>query len=412
MDFVFRDVIVEGRDSRLDIGIRAGAIAAIDRDLPSPENPANDILASGTLASPLFIDPHHHLDCAYLDEYINHSGTLAEAIKINAKIKDSRPAEEIYAKACRALSEALSHGTGWIRSHIDVDSISDLKLLNPIVQAKEKFAGIVDMQIVCFPQLGLVRDPGSVAWMRESMRQGADVVGGMPHAEANRKDAQKHIDIAFEIAKEFDADIDMHIDETDNPNSRTLELLAETTIREDYQGRVLAGHCCALSAYPDEYAKRVIEKVAKADISVVTNPMINLYLQGRGDAQPVRRGITRVKELLAAGVNVSCGLDDVKNIFFPFGRMDMLEVAMITALTAHLSTPDEIQTAFNMPRSHAAKALRLVDYKLEVGSPANFTLIEASNAQDALRLQPARRYVVREGRILAENLIEQKLYIT
>jgi cytosine deaminase len=360
----------------------------------------------------LFIDPHHHLDCAYLDEYVNLSGTLDEAIEINARIKNERPADEIFIKACRALTEALGNGTGWIRNHVDVDSVSGLKLLYPILQAKEKFAGVVDVQIVCFPQLGLVRDPESVPWMREAMLQGADVVGGMPHAEANREDAQKHIDIAFEIAKEFDADIDMHIDETDDPNSRTLELLAETTIREGYQGRVIAGHCCALAAYPDQYASRVIQKVAEAQISVVTNPMINLYLQGRGDLQPVRRGITRVKELLAEGVNVTCGLDDIRNIFFPFGRMDMLEVAMITALTAHLSTPDEIQTAFDMPRERAANALRLEDYGLEVGKPANFALIEATNAQDALRLQPNRRYVVREGQILVEAKVEQELHWT
>ncbi len=410
MDLAFRNVLIEGHDKPLDIGVQAGVIAAIGPDLPAPTNPENDIQASGLLASPLFIDPHHHLDCAYLDEYVNHSGTLDEAIEINARIKDDRPAKEIYTKACRALTEALVNGTGWIRNHVDVDSVSGLKLLYPIVEAKGKFAGVVDVQIVCFPQLGLVRDPESVPWMRESMRQGADVVGGMPHAEANRADAQEHIDIAFEIAKEFDADVDMHIDETDDPDSRTLEQLAETTIREGYQGRVIAGHCCALAAYPDDYAKRVIEKVAEAEITVVTNPMINLYLQGRGDAQPVRRGITRVKELLETGVNVSCGLDDVKNIFFPFGRMDMLEVALVTALTAHLSTPDEIQTAFDMPRWRAARALRLSDYGLEIGNPADFTLFEADNAQDALRLQPPRRYVVRGGRILAENRVEQKLH--
>ncbi len=410
MDLVFRDVLLEGRETRLDIGVRAGAIAAIEPNLPAPENLDNDMPASGLMASPLFIDPHHHLDCAYLDEYVNQSGTLEEAIEINARIKDDRPAEEIYTKACRALTEASANGTGWIRNHVDVDSVSGLNLLHPIVEAKEKYVGLVDVQIVCFPQLGLVRDPESVPWMRESMRQGADVVGGMPHAEASQEDAQTHIDIAFEIAKEFDADVDMHIDETDDPDSRTLELLAETTIREGYQGRVIAGHCCALAAYPDDYARKVMDKVAEAKITVVTNPMINLYLQGRGDSQPVRRGITRVKELLEAGVNVSCGLDDVKNIFFPFGRMDMLEVALVTALTAHLSTPDEIQTAFDMPRKHAAQALRLEAYGLRVGNPANFTLFPASNAQDALRLQPPRRFVVRGGQLLAENIVEQRLH--
>ncbi len=409
LDLVFRSVRLEGRDPPLDIGIQGERIAALAADLPRPTLPGNDILAAGLMASPLFIDPHHHLDCAYLDQVVNQSGTLEEAIEINARIKEDRPAEEIYSKACRALNEGLVQGTGWIRNHVDVDSVSGLNLLHPILEAKEKFTGLVDVQVVCFPQLGLVRDPESISWMREAMRQGADVVGGMPHAEASREDAWRHIQIAFDIAEEFGADVDMHIDETDNPGSKTLELLAETTLQRGYQGRVVAGHCCALAAYPEEEAKRVIEKVAEAGITVVTNPMINLYLQGREDAQPVRRGITRVKELMEGGVNVTCGLDDIRNIFFPFGRMDMLEVALVTALTAHLSTPEEIQAAFDMPRYRAARALRLPDYGIQKGNLANFTLLAAADAQDALRLQPPRRYVVRKGQIRSESVLTEKV---
>jgi cytosine deaminase len=254
-----------------------------------------------------------------------------------------------------------------------------------------------------------VRDPASVEYMRAAMREGADVVGGMPHAEASMEDAARHIDICFEIAQAFDADIDMHIDETDDPASRTLALLAEATIREGYQGRVTAGHCCALSAYDDEYAQRVIDRVAEAQITVVTNPLVNLYLQGRHDRGLVRRGITRVRELLRAGVNVACGLDDVNNIFFPSGRMDMLEVAMITSITAHLTTPEEMRAAFDMPRRRAARALRLEGYDLAVGAPANLTLFEARDAQEALRLQPVRRCVVRAGRIVAQSRLEQSI---
>jgi len=409
VDLVIRGARLEDRPGPVDIAVRDGTITAIEPHLSGSAQ--QEIDAAGLLASPPFIDAHHHLDCAFLCEEVNHSGTLEEAIAINARIKHERSAEELFEKACRALDEALIHGTGWLRSHGDIDSVSGLKLMYPVLEAKEKYRGVVDVEFVTFPQLGLIRDPASVDYMRAAMQEGADVVGGMPHAEATMEDAARHIDICFEIAKEFDADIDMHVDETDDPNSRTLELLAEATIREGYQGRVTAGHCCSLAAQPDDYAKRVIDKVAEAEINVITNPLVNLYLQGRGDAQPVRRGITRVKELLEAGVNVACGLDDVKNIFFPYGRMDMLEVAMVTSITAHLTTPDLIQTAFDMPRSHAARTMRLIDYGIRVGAPADLVLFKADDPQDALRSHPPRHCVIRNGRIVAETKLESQTYL-
>lgn len=408
-DLVIRCARLEDRAGPVDIAIRDGIIAAIDASYSGPAR--QEIEAGGLLASPPFIDAHHHLDCAFLCEQVNHSGTLEEAIAINARIKHGRSPVELFEKACRALDEALIHGTGWLRSHGDIDSVSGLKLMYPILEAKEKYRGIVDVEFVTFPQLGLVCDPASIDYMRAAMQEGADVVGGMPHAEATLEDAARHIDICFEIAKEFDADIDMHVDETDDPNSRTLELLAEATIREGYQGRVTAGHCCSLSAQPDDYARRVIDKVAEAQINVVTNPLVNLYLQGRRDSQPVRRGITRVKELLEAGVNVACGLDDVKNIFFPYGRMDMLEVAMVTSITAHLTTPEQVQAAFDMPRCRAARLMNLPDYGIRVGGPADLVLFKVDDAQDALRLHPPRRYVIRSGCVVAETIQESQLYL-
>jgi cytosine deaminase len=243
--------------------------------------------------------------------------------------------------------------------------------------------------------------------MREAMRHGADVVGGMPHHESSLEDARRHIELCFDIAEQFDAAVDMHVDETDDPNSRTLELLAEATIRRGYQGQVTAGHCCALAAHDDAYARRVIDLVAEARLNVVTNPLVNLYLQGREDRQPVRRGITRVKELLEAGVNVACGMDDVRNLFFPYGRMDMLEVAMFTSITAHLTTPDEVRICFDMPRARAARVLGLREYGLAPGLPADLVLLPARDAQEALQAQPPRRYVVRNGRIVATSRLER-----
>ena len=407
INLVFRSAQLEGTTAPVDIAIDDGIIIAIEPHYEGQGDVEYD--ARGLMGSPPFIDPHHHLDCAYLIEPVNRSGTLAEAIQINAQIKAQRSYQEILDNACLALEQALLNGTGWLRSHGDIDSVSKLDLMYPVLEAKEKFKGLVDVQYVAFPQLGLVQDPVSADYMREAMRQGADIVGGMPHAESSREDAARHVDIVFEIAKEFDADIDMHIDETDDPDSRTLELLAEATLREGYQGRVTASHCCALAAYGDDYAKYVIDKAAEARLNVITNPMVNLYLQGRGDKQPVRRGITRVKELHEAGVNVTCGLDDVNNIFFPYGRMDMLEVAMITSVVAHLTSPEEIQTAFNMPRQKAAQTLRLAQYGLEVGRPANLVFFEATNALEALRLQPVRRYVVRHGRVVATGEVKQSI---
>ena len=359
------------------------------------------------MATPPFVDAHHHLDCAHLSEFENQSGTLAEAIEINALITPGRSAAEIAAKAVRALDEALMQGTCWIRSHVDVDSASGLSLLRPVVEAITGFRGRVDVQIVAFPQLGFVADPESLRLVRAAMTEGADVVGGIPGIEESSADSLSHIETAFDIAEEFDADVDMHVDESDDPASRNLEMLAEATIRRSYEGRVTAGHCTALAAYDDDYADRVIDKVAEARINVVTNPLTNLYLGGRGDSQPIRRGITRVKELLAAGVNVACGLDDVNNLFLPFGRMDMLEVAMITALTAHLSSAAEIEAAFDLPRSRAAQVMRLEGYGLLLGTPADFVLLEADCAREALRLQPPRRYVIRNGRVVAGTRIER-----
>jgi cytosine deaminase len=225
----------------------------------------------------------------------------------------------------------------------------------------------------------------------------------MPHAERDMDDAGRHIEIAFEIAKAHNADIDMHIDETDDPYWHSLELLAEQTIANGWQGRVSAGHCCAMSAWDDAMAERIIEKVAQAQINVITMAPINLMLEGRHDKHPKRRGIARVKELLAAGVNVTCGQDDLNNMFYCFGNMDPLEVAFIVAHAAHMSAPEEIKAALDMPRSNGAKNFRLENYGLHEGARANLLVIDAHSAVDALRRRGDRRYVIRDGQIIAET---------
>lgn len=402
MELVIRNARLDTTGESVEIGIQDGRIAALQASGLS--RGSAEIDACGCMVSPALIDPHFHLENALLwGSAVNQSGTLREAIRLYADIKRNMTVENIVERASRALNMAISHGTLWLRNHVDVDQVGRLNLLAGITETRRRFTGLIDIQIIAFPQLGLARNPEAVDLMWQAMRQGAEVVGGMPHGEANLEDAERHIEIAFEIAQAYNADIDMHVDETDDPYWHTLGLLAEKTLETGWTGRVTAGHCCAMAAWDDALAERVIEKVARAGVNIITNAPVNLLLQGRGDRQPVRRGITRVKQLLEAGVNVACGQDDLQNMFYPYGSMDMLDVAMLVGHAAHLSSPAEIQAAFDMPRYHAARILRLENYGIRVGAEANLILLPAGSALDALCFRPERRYVIRKGQVLYES---------
>ena len=409
MDLLIKNARIVWHKGLNDIGIESGRIAKIGK---ISGRASKVIDAKGMLASPAFIDPHIHLDKCMIGDDIrpNVSGTLQEAIEIIWEKKRKYTAADIVKRAGEVIEFAALNGTTRMRTHADVDTIGGLTPVKGLLAAKKKFKNIMDIQIVAFPQEGILRDPGTEELMRKAMELGANLVGGMPHHERPYSKARPHIDICFEIAKEFDADIDMHVDETDDPNSRSLEYLAEKTVKENYQGRVTAGHTCALAAYPDDYAKEVIRKVKLANINMITNPVTNLVIQGRGDKQPIRRGITRVKELLAAGVNVTFGQDCVNDAFYPFGKADMLEVANISAHAAQLTMPDEIETVFEMMTTNAARTLGVLDdYGIAVGKRADLVVIDASSPKDAIRRQPDRRWVIKGGKIIAENTSNRKL---
>ena len=402
MDLVIRNARLDRTGEAVEIGIKNGRISAVEPSgLPAGHQ---EIDAGGGMISPALLEPHFHLENALLWEgALNHSGTLGEAIAVYGAIKKEMPLDDLVRRASLALDAAIAHGVLWFRSHVDIDRTAQLRLLQGNVAVREKYKGLIDIQLIAFPQMGMARDSEVVDLMWRAMENGADVVGGMPHAERNMDDAGRHIEIAFEIARTYDADIDMHIDETDNPYWHSLELLAEQTIENGWQGRVSAGHCCAMSAWSDALAERVIEKVVAAQINIITMAPINLMLEGRGDPHPKRRGIARVKELMAAGANVTCGQDDLQNMFYSYGQMDPLEVALITAHAAHLSAPQEIEAAFDMPRYHAARNFRLSDYGLVPGTRANLVILDATSAVDALRRRGDRRYVIRDGHVLCQT---------
>ncbi len=407
MDLVIRNAISDKTGEPVEVAIQDGLIAVVAPGGLSAGT--REIDAGGGMLSPALVETHFHLENALIwDGALNHSGTLEEAINVYAAIKKDMPIDDIVARASVALRTAIGHGVQWFRSHVDIDRTGQLRLLRGNVAVRERFQDVIDLQLIAFPQMGMARDPEVIDLMWQALDQGADVVGGMPHAERDMDDAARHIELAFQMARAHNADVDMHIDETDDPAWHSLELLAEETIRQGWQGRVTAGHCCAMSAWDDVLAERVISKVAEARLNVITIAPINLMLQGRGDKHPKRRGIARVKELMAAGVNVSCGQDDLQNMFYSYGNMDPLEVAFITAHAAHLSAPEEIAASFDMPRYNAARNFRLEEYGVKAGARANLLILDATSAVDALRRRGDRRYVIRDGRVLAESRSQTK----
>lgn len=411
MDLIIRNAKLRNMTDIVDIGVINGKIQLISKSIK--ETATREIDAEGNLVIPPFIDPHIHLDKVNIVDVVrpNESGTLKEAIEIIWDKKASYTNEDIVSRSENVIKMAILNGTLKMRTHVDVDTIGGLKPLNGILALREKYKHVLDLQIIAFPQEAIIKDPGCEQLMWDAMEAGADIVGGMPAHENSPEDSKRHIEICFDIAQKYNADVDMHIDETDDPFYRTLEMLADETIKRGWEGRVTAGHTCALAAYDDHYASYVIEKVKRAGINVITNPVTNLMLQGRMDKQPIRRGITRVKELLEAGVNMSFGQDCIKDTFYPFGSADMLQVALITAHAAQMSLPHEIDKVFDMITYDAAKIFRISKYGIEIGNDADFVILNTDNVKDAIRLQPERLYVIKAGKVIAKNKCNRELFI-
>jgi cytosine deaminase len=403
MDLILRRARIEDSDGLVDIGIAGGRIDAVDASIAA--DCETEIDADGRLVSPAFVEPHIHLDKVGVLPFLppNRSGTLAEAISLLHETKRAASVEQIAERAGRVIRQAVMAGTTTIRTHVDVDTIGGLRPLEGVVRARAEHADLCDIQIVAFPQEGIERDPGTDELMREAMRAGADVVGGMPHWESDRDSSRRHIEFCLDLAVEHDAPVDMHVDETDDPASRTLELLIDAADARGWGPRTNAGHCCAMAAWEDEYAARVIARLAETDVSIVTNPCTNLLLQGREDSEPRRRGIPRVKELLAAGVRIGCGQDCVEDAFYPFGSADQLQVALILVHAAQLSEPPQIAQALHMPRGGAASIVGLSDYGVHAGARADLVVLDAETPADARRMQAPRRWVLRSGRVVAET---------
>ena len=409
MDMVIRHAHLRGRDGTWDIGITGDRIAAVDRQLT--ESASSELDAGGNLVMPTYVNGHIHLDKCFLQEKMrpNKDYTFGECLELTWEHKARYTTEDILERAGRAIQEGIMNGTTVFRAFADVDSVGKLRGLEGLLALREQWRGTVGIEVVAFPQEGIIRDPGTDKLMEEALRLGADVVGGLPWFEMLDEEARSHIDFCFDLAKRYDKDIHMLVDDTDNPLSRSLEYLAIKTLREGYQGRVSASHCGALAAYNEVQAFKVMDLLKQANVSISSNPHISLVVQGRYDQEPIRRGITRVKQLWQHGVNVFSSQDDVADPFYPFGRNDQQEVIAYLCHTAHMTAPSEIDAAFDFVTYNAARALRLPDYGIEQGCKADLNILAAPTVREALRRQQPPRWVIRDGKVLARNQVQQEL---
>ena len=400
------DLIVKGGalpDGRVvDIGIKGGRITAIDQ-LASAE--AGEVIdATGDLVSPPFVDPHFHMDAtlSYGLPRINTSGTLLEGIGLWGELKQVLTQDDIVDRALKYCDWAASMGLLAIRSHVDT---CDDRLLGveALLDVRNQVKDYIDLQLVAFPQDGFYRDPTARENTIRALDMGVDVVGGIPHFERTMADGTASVQELCEIAAARSLQVDMHCDETDDPHSRHIETLAYETRRLNLQGRVAGSHLTSMHSMDNYYVSKLLPLIAEAEINAIPNPLINIVIQGRHDSYPKRRGLTRVKEMLALGINVGWGQDCVLDPWYSLGTADMLDVAFMGLHVAQMTSPKEMHTCFDMVTVNNAKTMGLTDYGLHVGAKASLVVLDAGNPIEALRLRATRLCVIANGLVISKT---------
>ena len=387
---------------RVDIACVGGKIAEV---APSIAAQAREVIdAKGHLVSPPFIDAHFHMDATLSlgMPRVNQSGTLLEGIRLWGELKPLLTHEAVVERAMRYCDLAVSQGLLAIRTHVDVCD-DRLLCVDALLEVRKRVAPYIDLQIVAFPQDGFYRDPTAKTNLIRALDRGVDIVGGIPHGERTMADGAASMKELCEIAAARGLLVDIHCDETDDPLSRHVEALVYETQRLGLQGRVVGSHLTSMHSMDNYYASKLIGLMAEAGLHATPNPLINITLQGRHDSYPKRRGMTRVPELRAAGINVSFGHDCVMDPWYPLGQGDMLEAASMGIHVGLMTTPEAMRWAFDAVTVNPAKALHLEGYGLETGCKADFVVLQAKTPVEALRLKANRLKVVKGGKVIAET---------
>ena len=409
MDLIIRNANLPDGRSGIDIGIKNGKIVVLESSLSAKAT--EEIDASGKLVSPPFVDAHFHMDATLSLGLprLNQSGTLLEGIALWGELKPHLTVEAIKERALSYCDLAVARGLLAIRSHVD---ICDPRLLavDALLEVRKEVAPYLDLQLVAFPQDGFFRTQMASELLETALDRGVDVVGGIPHFERTMDEGKKSVEVLCRIAAERGLRVDMHCDESDDPLSRHIETLTAETVRHGLQGRVTGSHLTSMHSMDNYYVSKLLPLMAEAEMNVVSNPLINITLQGRHDTYPKRRGMTRVPEMMGIGLNVAFGHDCVMDPWYSLGSADMLEVANMGLHVAQMTGVEQMKSCFRAVTEIPASILGLEGYGLEKGCNADLVILQAADPVEALRLKANRLFVIRRGNIISSSQpVEAKL---
>lgn len=401
---LIRNVRLAGREGMWQILCQGGVIRAIE-PMSTQLLSARELDGEQGLVIPPFIEPHIHLDTTQTagEPSWNLSGTLFEGIERWAERKALLTHEDVKQRAIQTLKWQIANGIQFVRTHVDV-SDPNLVALKAMLEVREEMKEWVELQIVAFPQEGILSYPNGKTLLEEALKLGADVIGAIPHFEFTREYGVESLHYVFDLAEKYQVLVDVHCDEIDDEQSRFIETLATLAYERGMGHRVTASHTTAMHSYNGAYASRLFRLLKMADINFVANPLVNIHLQGRFDSYPKRRGITRVKEMLEANINVCFGHDDVFDPWYPMGTANMLQVLHMGLHVCQIMGYEQINDSLKLIGSHSARTLNVQDrYGIEVGKPANLLILPAENGFDAVRRQVPVRYSIRHGRVIADT---------
>jgi cytosine deaminase len=404
LDLLITNASLPDGRTGMSIAVLNGKITEVTQGPIAGVQATETVDAGGYLLSPHFVDPHFHMDAtlSYGLPRVNESGTLLEGITLWGELKPLLKAEAIIERALTYCDWAVAKGLLAIRTHVDTSDPS-LLAVDALLEVKKQVAPYIDLQLVAFPQDGVLRSKGAVENLKRALDKGVDVVGGIPHFERTMAEGAASVKLLCEIAAERGLLTDMHCDESDDPLSRHIETLAFETQRLGLQGRVNGSHCTSMHSMDNYYVSKLLPLIAESGVSVIANPLINITLQGRHDTYPKRRGMTRVPELMAAGVNVAFGHDCVMDPWYGMGSGDMLEVAHMGLHVAQMTSQKGIRQCFDAVTVNAAKVMHLDNYGIAPGCDASFVLLQARDVVEAIRLRANRLKVWKKGQLLAET---------
>ncbi|RTE06447.1 cytosine deaminase [Paenibacillus whitsoniae] len=390
-----------GYPHAMDAVIQGGRIASIQPHQDLADDDATSIDARGRLLLPGLIEPHIHLDKAFLLPHMKEDvSSIAEAIASTAVLKRSFTKTDIAERAKQTLYQAIANGVTHMRCHVEIDPIVRLLGMEVMLELKAQFQDRITLQIVAFPQEGIAKQPGTEELLRQAMALGADAIGGITYQD---EDVEMHLRTVFNLAREFGTPIDLHADFSDDPQMLAIRTIIHMTEAYGLQGRVSVGHLTSLGSLPPAQAEPICQAIAKAAIHVMTLPATDLYLNGRNDTHRLRRGLTPVAMLLKQGANVIYGSNNIQNPFTPFGTADPLDTGLLLAQTAHMGSKTDALTLLDMATTRAANALGIRNYGLRVGADADLVLFEATDPRSALYERAPRSFVWKRGQLVAST---------